>query len=192
MFTLNFVQLLLSPCRFYNVERTLKNVRAGTYSVKTDQVYVAAAYLRLTKPEEPVPSPQGQKPSAAKTDKKKNTLELGAASGCQKCIEELNTGEKVKSTHSDQCPKKRGPSWNAKTKKKAGSAPKTKKKAGSAPKSKKQKMSSAPEMLPPSMLDPFGSVGDAPQPLVAPPPLDDQQSTNDGKEKESDIVEVEV
>jgi len=157
----------------------VKNVRAGTYSHKTGPVLAAAAYLRLTKPEEPVPPPKEQKkPSAAKTDKKKKELELGAASGCQKCIKELDTGEKVSSKHSDQCPKKRR-------------GPKTKKKAGSAPKSKKQKMSSAPEMLPPSMLDPFGSVGDAPQPILATAPLVDQ-STDDGQEKESGIVEIEV
>ena len=176
VFTPNFVQLLLSPCRFYNIERTLNNVRAGTYSNKTGPVLAAAAYLRLTK--KPVPSPkERKKPSAAMTDKKKKELELAAESGCQKCIKELNTGEKVKSsTHSDQCPKKR--------------RPKSTKKAGSAPKSKKQKtMSSAPEM-PSSMLDPFGSVGDAPQPILAPPLLDDQQSTNDGQEKEYDMVEV--
>lgn len=179
MFTLTFVQLLLSPCRFYNVERTLKNVIAGTYTHKTDPVLAAAAYLRLTKPEEPVPPPQEQKkPSAAKTDKKKKELELAASTGCQKCIKELETGEKNKSMHSDQCPKKR--------------RPKTKKKAGSAPKSKKQKtMSSAsevlppPEVLPPSMLDP--PMLD-PVPILAPPPLVDQ-STNDDQE-ESGTVEI--
>ena len=68
MCTLNFVQLLLSPCRFYNVERTLNNVRAGTYSEKTGPVFAAAAYLRLTK--KPVPPPKEKKPSAAKTKKK--------------------------------------------------------------------------------------------------------------------------
>jgi len=80
--------------------------------------------------------------------------------------------------------KKRGP----KTKKKApaaktGNSSKKQKKT-SAPKSKKQK-SSDPEMLP--MLDPFGSVGGAPQPILALPSISVgvvDQSTNDGQEKE--------
>ena len=125
-------------------------MRAGTYSKKTNEFYVAAAYLRLIG--KPVPAPNKQKkPSAAKTG---------------------NTSKKQKKPPA------------AKT----GNASKKQKKT-SAPKSKKQK-SSVPKMLPPSMLDPFGSVGDAPQPILALPLLDDQQSTNDGQEKESDEVEV--